>query len=57
MKKFKSLLSALLVLMMLVSVFSGLGIVDTSAASYPKIPAFQISRVRQSSNDNIGLCY
>ena len=57
MKKFKSLLSALLVLMMLVSVFSGLGIVETSAASYPKIPAFQISRVRQSSNDNIGLCY
>lgn len=57
MKKFKSLLSLLLTLMLTLSVFTGLGLFEASAASYPKIPALQISRVYQPHYDTNGLCY
>lgn len=54
MKKTLALIMALIVILSSLTIF---GIAETSAASYPKIPALQISRVRQPSNDDIGLCY
>lgn len=57
MKKLKSFLTLFLTLVLTLTAFTGLGLVEASAASYPKIPAFQISRVRQPTNDDIGLCY
>lgn len=57
MKKFKSLLSILLTLIVLMTSFAVVSVVETSAASYAKIPALQISRVYQPHNDENGLCY
>ncbi len=57
MKKAKKLISLILAVLIFTSMFAIAGITTVSATSYPKIPAFQISRVRQPSNDDIGLCY
>jgi len=54
MKKFKSLLSFVLSLTFLITPFTSLSIINTSAAVYEKIPALQISRVYcpQDSSDS-----
>lgn len=57
MKKFKSFLSLTLSLVLILCGLFAFGIADTSAASYPKIPALQISRVYQPYYDTSGLCY
>lgn len=57
MKKLKSVLSMILTLMIIISAFAALSVVETSAATYTKIPALQISRVYQPHNDTNGLCY
>jgi len=57
MRKIKKLSCLLLALVMMVSVFAGFGATEASAASYSKIPAFQISRIYQPDYDTNGLCY
>ncbi len=57
MKKFKSLLALFLTLVLTLTAFAGLGLFETSAASYPKIPALPISRVYQPHYDTNGICY
>lgn len=57
MKKFKSLISILLTVMVLMTSFAAVSVVEASAATYAKIPALQISRVYQPHNDENGLCY
>ena len=56
MKKLRSALSLFLTLILAVTAISAAGTIEASAASYPKIPALQISRVYQPHNDN-ELCY
>lgn len=57
MNKLKKFLCVFMSLVCLMSVFAGFGVTETAAASYPKIPAFQISRVYQPDYDTNGLCY
>ncbi|MBR2724633.1 MAG: InlB B-repeat-containing protein [Ruminococcus sp.] len=57
MKKIKSVLSLILTLIMIMSTFATLSVVETSAATYAKIPALQISRVYQPHTDTDGHCY
>lgn len=56
MKKFRSFLAVMLIMVISVSGVSVLGAVETAAATYAKIPALQISRVYQPPEDNV-LCY
>ena len=56
MKKFRSFLAVMLIMVISVSGVSVLGAVETEAATYAKIPALQISRVYQPPEDNV-LCY
>lgn len=52
----KKLTSLILTLLITLTSFSVFGVAEVSAASYPKIPALQISRVYQPPEDN-KLCY
>ncbi len=57
MKKLRKILSVVLSLLLVFTAVFSLGIIESSAASYPKIPAFQITRVYQPDYDTNGLCY
>ena len=57
MKKLKSLISLIMVLTIMSASFTVLSVIETSAATYPKISALQISRVYQPHNDEDGMCY
>ena len=53
----KRLLSLLLSIIIMLTSFAVLGLTQTSAATYAKIPALPISRVYQPYYDENGLCY
>ncbi len=56
--KCKSLLSFVIILILILSSFSALFSLPVSAASYPKIPAFNIARVRQTNEAAaVDMCY
>lgn len=57
MKKLISVLSLFLTMILVMTSFSALGAIETSAASYPKISALQIARVYQPDYDTKGHCY
>lgn len=57
MNKLKSFLSLTLAIAMVLGGLFTFGAVESSAASYPKIPALPISRVYQPHYDTDGLCY
>lgn len=57
MKKTNRILSLLMAIIALVTVFLTGFMVEASAASYPAIPALKISRIYQSDADTKGMCY
>ena len=57
MTKLKKALCLCMAIVCFITVFAGISIIEGNAASYPKIPAFQITRIYQPDYDTNGMCY